>query len=329
MIGLLKQKNPVNILVLFIVGILVKLPMFTSASKPVVTDGDAILYRNIVNALENVSSNGFFFACITYLLLFTQSLQLNKLINDQRMMQKTTYLPAVAYLLCTSLLPEWNYFSSPLLVNSLVLLIFNGLFKIHDLYVVKATVFNIGLAIGISSFIFFPSVIFFIWLIFGLLVMRPVRMNEWLICLLGVTAPYYFYAAWLFLTNSWSWDKLVQPLRFNFPQPDQTFWFAASGLLLVIPFLVGGYYVQENLRRMLIQVRKSWSLLLIYLLFALFIPFLNNNADSFQNWILIMIPFAAFHSCAYLYPPQRWFSVIIFWVTILFILAYQYYGPGW
>ncbi len=329
MIGLLKQKNPVNILVLFIIGILIKLPMFTGVLQPIITDGDAILYRKIVSVLSNINTNPFFFAIFTYLLLFTQSLQLNKLINDQRMMQKNTYLPAASYLLCTSLLPDWNFFSAPLLVNSLVLLVFNGLFRIHDKYTVKATVFNIGLAIGISSFIFFPSIVFFIWLIFGLLVMRPVRFNEWLICLLGVTAPYYFYAAYLLITNSWSWELLVQPIRLNLPSPTQTFWLAASGLLLVIPFLVGGYYVQENLRRMLIQVRKSWSLILIYLLFALFIPFLNNNADGFQNWVLIMIPFAAFHACAYLYPPQRMFSVIIFWITILFILGYQYFGPGW
>ena len=329
MIGLLKQKNPVNILVLFIVGILIKLPMFTNAKPPVTGEGDAVLYQRIISAISALSSSPFIFAIITYALLFTQSLQLNKLINDQRMMQKTTYLPAASYLMCTSLLPDWNQFSAPLIVNSLVLLIFNGLFRIHDKYSVKATVFNIGLAIGISSFIFFPSVAFFVWLIFGLLVMRPVRINEWLICLLGVTAPYYFYAAYLLITNTWTWQKLVQPLQLNLPSPTQTFWLAASGLLLVIPFLIGGYYVQENLRRMLIQVRKSWSLLLIYLLFALFIPFLNNNADGFQNWVLIMIPFAAFHACAYLYPPQRIFSVIIFWATILFILGYQYFGEGW
>ena len=329
MIGLLKQKNPVNILVLFIVGILIKLPMFTNSPKPVTTEGDAIHYRTIVSAISTISNSSFFFAILAFLLLFTQALQLNTLINDQRMMQKNTYLPAASYLLCTSLLPDWNHFSAPLIVNSLVLLIFNGLFRIHDKYSVKATVFNIGLAIGIGSFIFFPSLVFFIWLIFGLLVMRPVRINEWLICLLGVTAPYYFYAAYLLITNTWSVDKLIQPIHLNLPSPNQTFWLAAAGLLLVIPFLVGGYYVQENLRRMLIQVRKSWSLLLIYLLFALFIPFLNNNADGLQNWVLIMIPFAAFHACAYLYPPQRMFSVIIFWVTILFIMGYQYYGKGW
>ena len=160
-----------------------------------------------------------------------------------------------------------------MVVNSLVLLIFAGLFNISNQYSIKGTVFNIGVAVGISSFIFFPSVILFLWLIFALMVMRSVRFNEWMICLLGVTAPYYFYAAYLFFSDKWSWQHLFQPINIAMPSPGQSLWLAISSILLIIPFLIGGYFVQENLRKMLIQVRKNWSLMLTYLLFALFIPF--------------------------------------------------------
>jgi hypothetical protein len=266
---------------------------------------------------------------MTYLVLFTQALQLNSLINKNRMMQRVNFLPATAYLVITSLIPEWNHFSAPMLVNTLVLLIFYSLFRISNQYSIKGTIFNIGIAIGISSFIFFPAVILFAWLIFALLVMRSVKINEWLICLLGVTAPYYFYAAYLFFSDSWSWNHLFQPITVAMPTPGKSLWLALGGILLIIPFLIGGYFVQENLRKMLIQVRKNWSLMLIYLLFALLIPFLNNTAEGFENWILIIVPFAAFHACTYLYPPQRWIPVVVFWLSIAFILIYQYGGQGW
>jgi hypothetical protein len=161
------------------------------------------------------------------------------------------------------------------------------------------------------------------------MVMRSVRLNEWLICLLGVTTPYYFYAAYLFFSEKWSWRQLLQPIDIALPAPGQSLWLAMGSILLIIPFLIGGYFVQENLRKMLIQVRKNWSLMLIYLLFALLIPFLNNTAAGFENWILIIVPFAAFHACTYLYPPQRWIPLVIFWLSISFILVYQYAGPGW
>ena len=244
-------------------------------------------------------------------------------------MQRVNFLPATAFLVITSLMPEWNHFSAPLLVNTLVLLIFSGLFNISNQYSIKATVFNIGVAVGISSFVFFPSIILFFWLIFALMVMRSIRLNEWLICLLGVTMPYYFYAAHLFFSDNWSWQHLFQPVTVALPTPGQSLWLAIGSILLIVPFLIGGYYVQENLRKMLIQVRKNWSLMLIYLLFALFIPFLNNTGEGFENWILIIVPFASFHACTYLYPPQRWIPVVIFWLSIIFILIYQYGGPGW
>ena len=312
-------------------GILIKLPIFTDPTVPPASDPNhAVIYKEIIFFLKSISNNeAFVFALITYLILFTQALQLNSLINKNRMMQRVNFLPATAYLVITSLRPEWNHFSAPLLVNSIVLLIFSGLFDISNQYSIKGTVFNIGLAVGISSFVFLPSIILFFWLIFALMVMRSIRINEWLICFLGVTSPYYFYAAYLFFSDNWSWQRLFQPVTIAMPAPGQSLWLAIGSLLLIIPFLIGGYYVQENLRKMLIQVRKNWSLMLIYLLFALFIPFLNNSAEGFENWVLIIVPFAAFHACTYLYPPQRWIPVATFWLSIIFILVYQYGGPGW
>jgi hypothetical protein len=75
-------------------------------------------------------------------------------------------------------------------------------------------------------------------------------------------------------------------------------------------------------------VRKSWSLLLLYLLGAVLVPF-TSGAPTFENWIITIIPFAAFHACMYLYASLRILSLLLFWLTVAFILAYQYAGPGW
>jgi hypothetical protein len=91
---------------------------------------------------------------------------------------------------------------------------------------------------------------------------------------------------------------------------------------------LGGYYVQDNLRRMLIQVRKGWSLLLLYLLGAIFVPFVNNSS-TLENWVMVAIPFAAFHACTYLYSNLKIIPVLIFWLTVAFVVGYQYYGPHW
>ena len=329
MIGIFKQKTPANILVLLIFGLLIKLPMFLHPHVTSIQPKDGILFHTILRFLEPTGkTTPVLYSVISFALLFTQGISLTRIINDYRMINKYNYLPGMAYLLITSFFPEWNYFSAPLLINSLLILILGWLFKIYNHPKGKGIVFNAGLFIGISSLIFFPSVTFIIWVLFALMVMRPFRVNEWLLCILGVTTPYYFYGVYLFLSNQWHIKKILPFLTVSVPSLQQSIWLAVSAFLIMIPFLAGGYFVQDNLRRMLIQMRKGWSILLIYLLVATFIPFVNTT-NTFENWIMAAVPFAAFHACAYFYPPRKLFPLILFWISVAFVLLYQYYGPGW
>ncbi|MEI9943458.1 MAG: DUF6427 family protein [Chitinophagaceae bacterium] len=228
------------------------------------------------------------------------------------------------------MLPEWNYFSAPLLINSILLFILSGLFRIYGQQNAKANIFNIGVALGIAAFLFVPSLTFIIWIFLALLIMRPFIITEWLICILGITTPFYFYAIYIVIAGKWSWEAFLPQITIGVPSLKQSAWLAGSVFLIMIPFLSGGYYIQQNLRRMLINVRKGWSLLLLYLFAALLLPFVNTS-DTFENWIMAMVPMAAFHACTYVYSAWRVYPQLIFWLTVLFILAYQYssVGPGW
>ena len=329
MIGIFKQKTPANILLLLVFGVLIKLPMFLHPHTTIGKPEDGVLFEAILKLAKPVAqSNSSFYPVIAFCLLFLQAIILTGFINKQRMMSKSTYFPGMAYLLITSLFPEWNYFSAPLIVNTILLFALSGLFKIYNQQNAKGTIFNIGLALGVSSFIFFSSLTFIVWILLALAVMRPFRLNEWVLCIVGITTPFYFYAIYLFVNDTWSWQNLWPHFSVSLPTLKQSVWLAGSAFLLVVPFLAGGYYVQESLRKMLIQVRKGWSLLLLYLLCAIFIPFVNNG-NGFENWVMAAVPFAAFHACTYLYSTFRIFPMLLFWLTVAFVVGYQYYGPGW
>ncbi len=329
MIAIFKQKNPANLLLLLLTGILVKLPMFMEPHAPLVRDSDGLLYEAIISFFAGTAaSSPVFYPLLTFAFLFLQAVMINRFVNNQRMMNKPNYLSGMAYMLITSLLPEWNYSSAPLLCNTIFLYILSALFGVYNKANARGNIFNIGLALGIASFLFISSLTFIIWIFLALAVMRPFRINEWLICILGVTTPFYFYAIYIFITGNFGWQEFLPQIQLGFPSLKQSAWLAASVFLIMVPFLAGGYYVQENLRRMLINVRKGWSLLLLYLLTALLLPFVNTS-ETFENWIMAMVPMAAFHGFAYLHAVLRIFPVAIFWLLVGFIVAYQYYGPGW
>jgi len=325
-IGLFKQKSPANIVLLFIFGLLLKLPLFLYPKAITTGPNDGRLYQFLVGYLQG----GSVIVCslISFLFLYVQALLVNYLINEYRMTTRQTFLPGMAYLMITSFLPEWNFLSASLLTSTLIIWAFIKLFRLYNVDNASASIFNIGLIIGISSFLFFPSVFFGICILLGLLILRPFRLNELFLFLLGVVTPYYFYAVYLYLTNAFSVKKFVPVIGLQVHEINATVWLAASTFLLIIPFLIGGYFIQTHLRKMLIQVRKNWSILLLYLLVALFIPFINNS-NSFHNWVLLAAPFAAFHTPAYLYPPRKWLPLAIFAITIGFIVAQQYFTTAW
>ena len=55
-------------------------------------------------------SNAVESSVVAFFLLYVQALLINYLVNEHRMTSRQTFLPAMAYLLITSLFPEWNYF---------------------------------------------------------------------------------------------------------------------------------------------------------------------------------------------------------------------------
>ncbi|MGZ5190386.1 MAG: hypothetical protein ACXWCZ_05165, partial [Flavisolibacter sp.] len=77
-----------------------------------------------------------------------------------------------------------------------------------------------------------------------------------------------------------------------------------------------------------IQVRKNWSILLLYLMLAFFVPFINSDA-TFYTWILVAAPFTAFHACAYFYPPRKWLPFFLFFITVGYIFFQQYGTEAW
>ena len=176
--------------------------------------------------------------------------------------------------------------------------------------------------IGVSTFFYFPSLAFVLLIVFALIVSRPFILAEWIISILGIVTPYYFLFSWLFLTDKLYGYKLPQ-FEVSYPQFHQNYWELAGICLIILAFLIGGYFVQANFRKQLVQVRKRWSLLLLYLVVAIFVPFINAT-HTFEYWILTAIPLSAYVACGFLYPVKRWLPVVlnVFMIVVAIVISY-------
>lgn len=323
MTGIFKANNPYNNFLLLLYGLVLKFPMFLHPHVPQPQQLDGFLYRAFLLWLKPLAANTtIVYSIIAFALMYVQALSLNKLVNNQRLMQKPNYLTGMSYLLFTSLFSDWYYLSSPLIINSFLVLVLSRLCELHGNNNPKTSLFNIGIITGLATFFYFPSIAFALLIIVGLGITRPFRLPEWLMGLLGILTPYYFLTAWVFLTDRWK-GYHFPGVSVTVPKFNQTVWAVTAVVMVSLTILVGLYFIQINIRRQLLQVRKSWNLIILYLLVAVFVPFLNAS-QNFDYWILTAVPIASMMGAAFLYPDKKWFPFVMHWgmVAIAFVMGY-------
>lgn len=325
MTGTFKANNPVNTFLLLIYGILLKLPMFLNPVEPVPQKTDGFLFRQLLLQLENVGAKlPAVYPLIAFALLYTQAITFNQMANNQRMIQKPNYLIGMSYLLITSLFKEWNVLSAPLFVTSLVIWVWSKMSSISNSKYATGDLFNIGMVVGLCTFFYFPSIAFAVLIIFGLVLIRPFALTEWLAALLGIIAPYYFLLSYLFLTDKWKGYKFPG-ISFSLPHFKESGWALAAIIIVLFVSAVGLFFIRLNFLRQLVQTRKSWNLVFLYFLVAVSIPFINESS-SFSYWIMCAVPLSTFVACALFYPERDWFPKFMHFLMLAFVIAFSYFS---
>jgi len=323
-IGIFKQKASANALLLFIYALVLKFPLFLHPFPPVLHAEDNYLYRFVLTILNSLFGHAALpYAILSFTILFAQATLLNSICNYHKLLPKANYLPAMCYILVTSLLPDLGHFSAPLLINSIMIWCWYRMGALYNNPSPVTAIFNIGLFLGLATLLYMPAIAFLFLLLFALLIMRPFRIQEWFVGFVGFTSPYYFLILILYFIHQLNWSNLVPHIRFTFPAIPTSIWIIISISLLVIPFIIGGFYVQNNLNKMLIQVRKSWSLLLVFFISAILVIIINK-AGSYENWIVTAMPFAVFHAAAYYYPVNRVLVNLLHWVSFGVAIVINY-----
>lgn len=324
MTGIFKQKTSSNIVILLVYGLILKFNRFLHPSGPLQQPEDHFLYNWLIAFLKPLNIAPVLYVLIAFLLLYSQALLFNRICNDQKLLPRPNYLPAMAHLLTTSLFVEWNNFSAPLLANTFLIWIFYRMTTLPNVQKPAPAIFGIGVQIGIVTLLYRPAVVFVALILLALFIMRPFRLREWTINLLGITMPYYFLALVLYLGDQWDWNKIKPVFSIGLPAIPSSMIATVSIILLIVPFMIGGYYVQANLNKMYIHVRKSWSLLLLYLIIAMLI-IMADGGSNYISWMLCSVPITAFHAAMYYYISSRRLAMIIHWILFGFAIYLNYW----
>jgi hypothetical protein len=96
-------------------------------------------------------------------------------------------------------------------------------------------------------------------------------------------------------------------------------WLLASFIYLFIALILGLFYWQKYNNRLVIQIRKNWSVMMVLLLILMPVPFIFFGAGV-ESAILSLIPLTAFITNAYGYPRRFFIPNLLFWLGVVLIV---------
>ncbi|MEQ1553335.1 MAG: DUF6427 family protein [Ferruginibacter sp.] len=325
MTGIFKANNPSGNAILFLYAIFLKLPLFLHIRLPQLQALDGILYKIILHFLNPVANNFKpIYSVFTFILLIAQAIGINKIVNDLKLHKQNNYLTGMTYLLITSMFSDWFSFSAPLIVNTLLIWIWAKLCTLYNNHHAKISLFNIGFITSIAAFVYFPSVSFLVLIIAGVAISRPFRLQEWLTIIVGAFTPIYLFASTLYLTNNIG-TYHFPGFHFSYPHFFGNKWAYSALILLSLAIAIGFYFTNTNMRRQVVQARKSWQLLFLYATVAALVPFVNASIN-FSYWILLAVPISPIVASAFLYSEKKVVSQILYWSMFVIFIAVGFLG---
>lgn len=327
MLRVFKSYNPYAILVLFILTIGLKSAALVHPEAIFTANQSQFVWLKISNIIAIILGNSpFLITLFAIVNLFGQAIFLNRIANRHHLFPKSTYLPALTYILVTSLFKDWNYLSAALVSNWLLL---GGLSEMLLLYTAtdaRKRIFNIGMFISITALLVFPNIIFVAMLFLALGILRPFKAAEWMVGVLGILTPFYFLAGILFLTNDLELFKNLIAIDFRLPKKIKNFSVLATsfGFLFLIG-VIGVYYLNYFMGRMLFQTKKWWWVILASFFVSL-IAGIFTVAKGYNQWMALLVPCTFIIVNIWFEERRKWIGIVLFYLFVAVVIFAQWFG---
>lgn len=215
--------------------------------------------------------------------------------------------------------------SPALLSGHLLIWVFVRLTRLYNHTSPKALLFNTGMVLGIAIMFYHPFFIVVFLVLFALAIVRSFKINEWMVLILGVLIPFYFAGSIAYLTDNFLYFfQLLPTIQPGLPITQLNVFTISSLIMLGITLFLGIAYWQQFNGRLLMQLRKYWSVLLLMLFLTLGLPFLVSKEGMYAGWLFI-IPLSAFFSCFFSVPRRLVLPNMIFWLMAAVLVLHNWY----
>jgi hypothetical protein len=256
-------------------------------------------------------------------LLIFQALVFNQIHDNHRLAERNQMLVAAFYILLMSSTPILVRPNIMIIVNFLMIILINTMLNILGKHEPYRQVFDAAFLVGIASLLYFPAVVFivFIWLCF--VVFQIFTWREWVISIFAFLIPYLFVGTYYFYT-----DELLEVLQkyvTNFYEikpiivSTNTYAFIIWGLLTFLVLLVFSRML-KGIAESISDLRKK-NRVVLFFLFIVAVSSVYSGENFRMHLSLAAIPVSAIFGTYFSQSKRMLLPEIITMLILMVIFA--------
>ncbi len=320
----LRTIQPANLIILFGVEFLLRIiPIIKNTPIPIETYKEPLSTLLFV-ALNVDGINHIVNVLLTGLIVVIQALFLNQIVSKYTLFFKSSYLPALMYIIIMNSLAVFMVLTPQLFCNFLLLAILDKIFSLYKTNKAISITFDLGMLFATCSLLYLPYIFLtpIIWL--GLVYFRPFSWREWFLGFLGLIVPYFFLFVYFFWNSDMSgFYTLFQPLN---RISGLNMYIENNDLYAIIPMLLAFIFSTNKLRanffKNIIIVRKTYQLLFVLILLSILSFYIPGYAHP-AHFAMLTIPMAIYMSYYFLIAKRVWIYEGLAYCILITMLVFQ------
>jgi Family of unknown function (DUF6427) len=316
-ISIFRDKSIISIFALVFCTLLVHLHIFNQPVQILTTANSGVFSWVLKTYSFKLHSS---IITVLYIaLLFIQALRLNYILSSNKMYAKDGFTIAFAYILLSGLLINEFALSAAFLANSLIILLYAIIIKLYNNQQAKALLFNVGFLAATTVICYYPFAFVLPIVFFALAILRPFKIAEWFILLLGIIAPFYLLLGIMYLCNFNFYSIVLPKILFYIRFQQNNVWYYINFFAVMLLMLAAFISWYPNSNKLVIQIRKNWVVMLLLLLLTTVTIFMFTKSALLPD-VICLVPMAAFLANFFVYPKKTVIiNILIAIVSIIII----------
>ncbi len=270
MLNLFRQNTASAALMMVLIALLLKIPVFLGMSSYVFIQ-TAPLANTVFTWLKSLPNFLLWSYVLSTLLLVIQGLFLNYIVVQHGILYKDTMLPGLFFVILNSLYPEQAELTPQLISNTFIILMFQRLCFLYESANPLLIVLDAGMYLGVALLFNYDVAVFLPYILISVVIFTSFNIRYLALSIIGITIPLYFAVVAFYLTGDL--ETVVQFIRQSFERTLLKSDFGGYIMLLpafiILPVaFVATLKLQANFFRNKVKTRRILQSIALLLLFG-------------------------------------------------------------